>query len=158
MEQLYRIYFRDVYLYLCSLCRRGCRAGRGAAGADRQRQAAYRVPACPRRPRRPGAGMGKIAEKAGALPPFPMWGKGESTGLYFVLYPCGCRLENPYFTSGRLAAAALWPTRRVFSSGASGRKAISGYSSSITLLATSMMMSPPLPLITRPIIWTCLMS
>ena len=59
-----------------------------------------------------------------------------------------------YFTSGRLAAAADWPTRRVFSSGASGRKATSGYSSSITRLAVSRMISPPRPLITRPIICT----
>lgn len=66
--------------------------------------------------------------------------------------------HNTYFTSGRLAAAADWPTRRVFSSGASGRKATPGYSSSITRDATSMMISPPLPDMTRPIICTCLMS
>ena len=66
--------------------------------------------------------------------------------------------HSTYFTSGRLAAAADWPTRRVFSSGASGRKATPGYSSSTTRDATSMMISPPLPDITRPIICTCLMS
>ena len=63
-----------------------------------------------------------------------------------------------YLTSGRLAAALLWPTRRVISSGASGRNFTLEYSSSITRPAVSRMISPPLPLITRPIICTWWMS
>ena len=50
-----------------------------------------------------------------------------------------------FFSSGRLAAAMDWPTRRNFSSGSSALRdlAVSGYSSSSTFWAVVRMRSPP---------------
>ena len=57
-----------------------------------------------------------------------------------------------FFSSGRLAAATLCPTRRVFSSGRVTRRRAfsSGNSSASTLLQYAKIVSPPFPDMTRP--------
>ena len=60
----------------------------------------------------------------------------------------------------RLAAATDCPTPRLFSSGICNAifLASSGYSFSSTSFARFKMIAPPSPLVTRPIIITCLIS
>lgn len=83
---------------------------------------------------------------------------GHGALLELAVYKYVCVSDDHDYTSGREAAAALWPTRRVFSSGREGNSlpSHSGYSSASTRLASSRMRSPPLPDMTRPSSSTCL--
>ena len=83
---------------------------------------------------------------------------GHRALLELAVYKYICVSDDHDYTSGREAAAALWPTRRVFSSGREGNSlpSHSGYSSASTRLASSRMRSPPLPDMTRPSSSTCL--
>ena len=76
----------------------------------------------------------------------------ESIGVYLGHTMVSLMARSYFFSSGRLAAAMDWPTRRNFSSGSSALRdlAVSGYSSSSTFWAVVRMRSPPFPLMTRP--------
>ena len=88
---------------------------------------------------------------------------GLFSAIYFIYYyrlHCNNHADSTiktfFFSHYRLAAATLWPTLRLFSSGMWMLKLHAWYSSANTFFAVPTIISPPSPDITRPSSSTCL--